>query len=257
METVHLPRGGTARWFDADGPGPTLVTVPAMGVPAAPYQRFARHLRERGVSVVTGDYRGQGESRVPLTRASRWGYAEHAEDVRDLVDHVREERGGDVVLVCHSLGGQMAAALEAAHPGAYDGMVLAASSTPYWRGYPGRGKATPLAASAAFAAMGRVQGVFEGRRLGFGRQSRTLMAQWRGFAWTGRLPGGDPAPRELPVLAVSFAGDTLAPPASVDDLVRRFPAARVTRRHLDEPQGHAGWLRDPEPLADEIVSWLP
>ena len=256
METVHLPSGGTGRWFAAAGTGPTLVTVPAMGVPAAPYKRFAQHLQGRGLTVVTGDYRGQGESRVPLTRASRWGYAEHAEDLRELVDHVRERRDGDVVLVCHSLGGQMAAALEAAYPGRYDALVLAASSTPYWRGYRRRGRATPLAVSAAFAAMGRVQGVFEGRRFGFGRQSRTLMAQWRGFAWTGRLPGGDPGPREVPLLAVSFADDAFAPPGSVDDLVRRFPGARVTRRHLGEPPGHAGWLGKPQPLADEIAAWL-
>lgn len=257
METEHLPSGATARWFAADGSGPTLLTVPAMGVPAAPYKRFAEHLRRRGVTVVTGDYRGQGESVTPLTSSARWGYAELAEDLGELVEHARERRPREeVVVVAHSLGGQVAATLEARRPGLVDRLVLAASSTPYWRHYPGHRKAGPLAYSAAFAALGRLQGVFEGERFGFGRQSRTLMAQWRGFAWTGRLPGGDPAARDLPLLVVSFGGDAFAPPGAVDDLVRRFPGARVTRRHLAQPRGHAGWLREPAPLADEIADWL-
>lgn len=256
METVHLPTGATARWFDRGEGGPTFVTVPAMGIPAAPYKRFAKHLQERGHTVVTADYRGQGESEVPLTTASRWGYGEHAEDVAAVIGHVRERAGGKVVLVCHSLGGQVAAALEAATPGTFDALVLAASSTPYWKAYRGRKALVPLGYSALFDVLGRTQGVFEGKRFGFGRQSRTLMSQWRGFAWTGQLPGGAPDARDLPLLAVSFGEDSYAPPEAVDALVGFFHRARVTRRHLEEPTGHTGWLGKPAPLVEEIEAWL-
>lgn len=259
-EVLHLPTGATARWFDAAGDGPVLVTWPALGVPAARYRRFAEAMRASGFTVVTGDYRGQGDSRLAITRASRFGYPHLAgEDMRGVVEEVRRRaRGRPVFLVCHSLGGQLAAALEAGHPGSFDGLVLAAAGTPHWRTYPGWTRLIPILAPNVLAGVARVRGVLHPGRHGLGRQSATLVADWARMARTGSwAAGGHALPsREFPLLAVSFDGDSLAPPGAVDALYRLFPAATVTRRHLRQPPGHAAWLREPQPLADIVLTWL-
>lgn len=255
---LRTASGATARWHGAADAGPVLVTWPAMGVPAKPYGRFARAMAATGLAVVTADYRGQGDSDLRITRESRFGYRELAgEDLRGVVDIVRERAPGRPVhLVCHSLGGQLAAALEADHPGTFDALVLAAAGTPHWRAYPGWTRAIPLVGIQAQLAATRRRGVLDSKR--FGRQSATLVADWARLARTGSWARGGhrTAPRPFPLLAVSFEGDSLAPPGAVDALCRLFPGAELTRRHLAEPRGHVGWLREPQPLVDAVHAWL-
>jgi predicted alpha/beta hydrolase len=258
LDLLRMPDGATARWHDGGDDGPVLVTWPALGVPGRAYGRFARAMSATGLAVVTADYRGQGDSDLRITRESRFGYPELAEDLRDVAAAVRERAPGRPVhLVCHSLGGQLAAALEAGHPGSFDGLVLAAAGTPHWRAYPGRTRAIPLVGIQVQLASARRRGVLDSKR--FGRQSATLVADWARMARTGSWARGghETAPRRFPLLAVSFDGDSLAPPGAVDALCRLFPGADVTRRHLPEPRGHAGWLREPQALVDAVHAWLP
>lgn len=259
-EILRFPGGATARWYDAESAtGPVVVAFPAMGVPGPAYRRLAEALTGRGRTVVVGDYRGQGDSGLRITRATRFGYAALAEDVRVVLQEVRRrEPGRPVVLLCHSLAGQVAAALEADRPGAYDALVLAASGTPHWRAFPGRTKAVPLVGTTVAAALSRVTGVLHDNRLGFGRQSARLIEEWNRLALTGSfVRGGLSLPeRALPVLALCFAGDTYAPASSTEELVGWFPGARVTRRHLADPAGHVGFLRQPAEVAAAVDEWL-
>ena len=255
---LRTASGATARWHGSADAGPVLVTWPALGVPAAPYGRFARAAAATGLTVVTADYRGQGDSDLRVTRDSRFGYRELAgEDLRDVVRAVRERAPGRPVhLVCHSLGGQLAAALEADHPGCFDGLVLTAAGTPHWRAYPGWTRAIPLVSTHVLLASARLRGVLDSKRLG--RQPATLVADWARMARTGSWARGGhrTEPRRFPLLAVSFEGDSLAPRGAVDALCRLFPGADVTRRHLSEPRGHAGWLREPDALVAALRAWL-
>jgi predicted alpha/beta hydrolase len=257
-EVLRTASGATARRHGEADAGPVLVTWPALGVPAGRYGRFARAMAATGVAVVTADYRGQGDSDLRITRDSRFGYRElAAEDLRDVVRAVREQAPGRPVhLVCHSLGGQLAAVLETDHPGCYDGLVLAAAGTPHWRTYPGWTRAVPLVSTHVLLATAKLRGVLDSGRLG--RQSATLVADWARMARTGSWVAGGhrTEPRRFPLLAVSFEGDSLAPPGAVDALCRFFPHADLTRRHLPEPRGHAGWLREPQPLVDAVHAWL-
>ncbi|MFC4128317.1 alpha/beta fold hydrolase [Nocardia rhizosphaerae] len=235
-----------------------MLVLPAMGVAARHYQRFAEAARTRGFSVLTLDYRGQGESPLTISRGVRFGYTDLAAgEITEAITWVREQGSGPLLLVGHSLGGQLVTALESISPGTFDGLVLVAAGTPHWRAFTGRARLAPLLLPTAFVGMAAAQGCFDGRRFGFGRQSAQLIGEWARMARTGSW-SPDPIElphREFPLIALSFRGDRLAPASAVDALVARFPSATTTRTHLDEPAGHAGWLKQPDSAIEALSAW--
>ncbi|GGK36606.1 alpha/beta hydrolase family protein [Nocardia camponoti] len=257
---ITLPNSAVAHWFSGKPGAATLVVLPALGVDARYYQRFAEVAQAQGFHVLTLDYRGQGDSPLALSRATRFGYADLITgDLTEAIAWVRERETGPLILVGHSLGGQLTAGLESLTPGQFDGLVLVAAGTPHWRAFNGRARMVPLVLPTVFAGVARVQGVFDGRRFGFGRQSAKLIGDWARMTRTGwwsrepRLALN----RDFPLLAISFDGDTLAPASSVDALARLFEGAAPTRVHFGEPAGHTAWLKRPDTVTEAIARWIP
>jgi predicted alpha/beta hydrolase len=101
----------TGRLYEPRGtPAFHLLLLPGIGVPQRVFRHLATWLAERGVRVVSVDYRGMGESRhaegaVATASLSHWA-------ARDAVGALRfTERlaaGGPVLLLlAHSFGGQV------------------------------------------------------------------------------------------------------------------------------------------------------
>ncbi|MEV0684901.1 alpha/beta fold hydrolase [Nocardia sp. NPDC050378] len=258
MITNAMPSGAVAHWFPGRPGAPTLLVLPALGVIARHYQRFAEAAQAQGFPVLTLDYRGQGDSDLVISRETRFGYADLVTgDLTEAITWARQQQTGPVVLVGHSLGGQLALALESMAPGEFDGLALVAAGTPHWRAFTGRARLVPLVLPTVFAGMARAQGVFEGRGFGFGRQSAQLIGDWARIA---RIGSWSKTPRVLPnrsfpLLAVSFGNDRLAPVSAVNALVRFFPCATTTRAHFGEPSGHVGWLKQPDVAVDALNQW--
>ena len=84
---IHVDRGTDRLALQLDSPpsaapdAPLVVVVPAMGTPARYYRFFAADLRAAGIRPAVVDLRGTGASTPRPTRASRYGYAELAEDI--------------------------------------------------------------------------------------------------------------------------------------------------------------------------------
>lgn len=249
-------------------PGEPLVVVwPALGVPARFYRRFATTLVAQGLGVAVVDLRGHGDSRPRPDASARYGYHELATvDYPAAFTALRERApGSPVLLLGHSLGGQIGLMYAARNPAALDGILLVAAGTPHFRAYPGLTGLIPLLGTGIVAGVAAVRGYWPGDVLRFaGRQSQVLMSDWARMARTGRYrPAGADVDYEeliatlrLPVLAVSVGGDTLAPPGAVDALCGLLRAADVSRWHLDERLGHMAWARRSEPIATEIVRWI-
>ncbi|WP_067983462.1 alpha/beta hydrolase family protein [Nocardia caishijiensis] len=235
------------------------MVLPALGVNARHYQRFAETASAQGFSVVTLDYRGQGDSTLTISRTTRFGYADLATgDLTEAIACARERGDGPLLLVGHSLGGQLTAALESISPGEFDGLVLVAAGTPHWRAFTGCARLAPLILPTVFAATARLRGVFDGRRFGFGRQSAQLIGDWARMArtgWWSKTPANRSS-RSFPLLAMSFGDDGLAPASAVDALVRLFPGARTTRTHFDDPAGHTGWTKQPDVVVEGLARWV-
>ncbi|KWX01939.1 Alpha/beta hydrolase fold [Carbonactinospora thermoautotrophica] len=251
---------------------PVLVFWPAMGVPARYYERFCQHLAGEGFPVVVADLRGHGASTPPVSRRSRYGYADLVgRDCDAVLDWVGERYPDQrVALGGHSLGGQLSLLYAAAH-GAdrVAGVALVAAGIPYYRCYRGVGAVGVLAFTQLAAVVASLWGYWPGHRLGFGGvQARGVIRDWARTARTGtyRIPGAAEdyearlALMRTPVLAVSVAGDTLTPPATIDHLCEKLTAAPVERWHYTAERAgtrldHFRWVKAGAPVAARIRAW--
>ncbi|MFE9358453.1 alpha/beta hydrolase family protein [Streptomyces olivaceoviridis] len=257
---------------DDDSGAPVVVLLPAMGMSARNYLPLVRALHRQGMTVVTTDLRGQGESVPVPARGVRFGYREIVEHdigaVLDVVDAAYPT--APRLLLGHSLGGQ----LGLVHCGLFqpphlDGVVLVASGSAWYRAL-GRNGARWLVRGQLSAAGAGMLGYWPGDRFGFGgRQPARLMRDWARQMRTGRytVPGAradyERALRAvtLPVLAVDVENDTLAPPTAVDHLCAKMPAARIDRLHYTSadadhrPLDHFRWIRHHGGLVERIGAW--
>ena len=147
--------------------------------------------------------------------------------------------------------------------------MLVASGSPHWRGFPAPRRPVVFALSHLAPVVAKLVGHFPGDRLGFGgREARRLMADWSRLARTGRfLPTGAShdfeaalATLACPILAVAIEGDAYSPPAAVERLCAKLPAARLERWQWRAPRAgtrwHFQWARRPDAIADRIAAYL-
>ncbi|MFI7003771.1 alpha/beta fold hydrolase [Nocardia sp. NPDC050175] len=265
-----IPAGGAHRHpVTLDAPRPVLVIAPGLGVPAGYYEGFAGKLAARGFDVAIGELRGNGDSRPKPSAASSYGYHELVSvDFPAMFEVVRDRFPASTpYLLGHSMGGQFAVMYASRIRGRLGGLILIASGTPYYRGYPGLSSPGILVGSAAAALTAGLAGFWPGDRIpagGFGRQSKVLIADWARLARTGRFQpvGADIdyeeriARLKLPVLSITMTDDDLTPPSSADHLLAKLPKADVTRWHQPEPLGHNGWISEYRTTIDQIEKWL-
>ncbi|MCA1981675.1 alpha/beta hydrolase family protein [Nocardioides nematodiphilus] len=246
------------RAVDAGPTAPVVLVQPAMGMKARYYPPLLEALAAAGVHAAVSEQRGHEATggRLP-SRAYTFGYADLVADLGLAVDAVRAELpGARVVVLGHSLGGQIASLYAARRPDALAGLIFVGSGTPHWRDFSRK----LLVAAYGFPLVARIVGHFPGERLNFaGREARGLMRDWGHLARTGRFAGGDAglADLEIPVLAISIEDDWLAPISSVDGLVDKLAAATVTRVHVEEPGiDHFKWAKQTDPVVPLITDWL-
>lgn len=250
-----------------------VLCTPAMAVPARFYEPLARELASRGLGVVVSELRGVGSSSVRPRRGVDFGYHELA--LRDLPAVLEATRSvfpqAPLFLLGHSLGGQVSALYASAHPEAARGLILVASGSPYFHAWPFPRNLGVLAFSQVLRGVSAVMGYLPGRRLGFaGTEARRLIREWASLAVRGRFQvAGSPHDFEallpqlsLPLLALSFDDDRLAPRYAVEHLASKMPRASVTHRHLLPREvgvpslNHFQWAKHPAPVADVITEWV-
>ncbi|MCI2419805.1 alpha/beta fold hydrolase [Saccharopolyspora sp. K220] len=255
-----------------DPSSPVVVLLPAMGVPARYYRPFVADLHSQGLTVVTFDLRGQGESQPPAARGVRFGYLSLIDDldaVVDLVEAVFPQAPRFVL--GHSLGGQIALLHAARRPGRAHGVALVASGSVWFRSFPGMYKIRTLLGSQLVAVLATLLGYWPGQRFGFGgRQAVDLMQDWARQSRTGRyqLNGSttdyEAALRDVrqPLLTISVAGDRLAPQSAVDHLAGKVERAPRTAKHYTRAAsgatdlGHFSWVRNGGELSRWVRDWI-
>lgn len=243
-----------------------LVFVPALGAPARVYARFAEALVARGFGVLVVEHRGVGRSAMRAARGEDWGYADLVDiEVASAMATARETwPDRPLWLGGHSLGGHLALMHQARHPHAVaDAMLLIASGAPYWRSFPGAMAWVTRGFGRVVRAACQGFGYFPGHRLGFGgRQPASLMLDWATFLETGRPMArgwADHTWRDAlstlrrPTLAMHIPGDRYAPRAAIEHLLNltavNVSVGSVQYKHSP---GHFGWLKEPEPVVDQI-----
>lgn len=256
----------------ADG-APVLLATPAMALRGDFYDPLATPLAEVGLRLVTMDLRGHGTSSVRPGRATDFGYRELLElDWPAAVATVRDHyAAAPLVLLGHSLGGQLSLLYAGANPGRVDAVVTVATGSIWWRAFPRPRRYGFLLATQFIAATAALLGTWPGHRLGFGgREARSLVADWAFQARTGHYRARGSAVDyeaalgrlDCPALLVSVTGDGYAPASAADHLAGKLPPERVTRVHLDDESyrasrnSHFGWVKRPGPVVAAIAAWL-
>ncbi len=252
---------------------PVILCIPAMGVRASYYQPLAEALCAQGFPVVTTDLRGLGTSSVRASRHCDFGYREIVEvdfpALHAAIAQAFPKRG--IVVLGHSLGGQMACLYAAAQPEALAGLMLVASCSVYYGSWPFPKSLFVLLFEQTTALTARLLGHFPGHLVGFGdREARQLTLDWAYQGRTGRYQASGSTHRyeellatsTVPVLAVSLTDDTYAPRRAVEHLLDKMPQAPKTHFHLAPEDlgstsvGHFGWVKRAEHLIPKIVTWI-
>jgi predicted alpha/beta hydrolase len=252
--------------------GPVVLIVPAMGVRARAYGLAAATMADMGLVAVTMELRGHGDSAVRPSRRVDFGYQDLiAQDIRSACRWCRQQFAGrDLILLGHSLGGQLGALYAAAHPGDLDALVLVTACSVHFRGWPLPLNLGVLAGTQFARLVADAVGAFPGKTLRFaGVEARGVIRDWAANGRTGayRLAHADTdyeaalGEVRLPILALSFEGDALAPRRACRNLLNKMGHAEITEVNLDRAAlgahgGHFGWLRSPTLVTGPLCDWL-
>lgn len=262
---LHVSRAPGARFG--------LLWLPALGVTARHYLRFAEALAGLKVNVAVHEWRGAGSSSLRASRRNDWGYRELLElDIPASLDAAQLSLPATRwILAGHSIGGQFACLYAASKPESSGAIALVASGSPYWKTFPsGRRWLMRLIPPAVDLATG-LYGYYPGKRIGFaGTEAKTLMRDWARSARTGfysrYIEDVDPEKEmrgfDKPLLNIRMEQDSLCPSESSEWLLGKFPQCEIERVCLsagdfeNSQASHFSWLKEPGPVARRIAGWI-
>lgn len=273
---IQLEDGTTTKmttYANGEGKSRNLILIfPAMGVPASYYQPFAEMLSQQDLVVITADLRGHGHSSVRPSRTTDYGYHEMIEiDYKGVIKKVQQlYPSHKKYLLGHSLGGQIGSLYLSKYKTDFSGLILVACCSVYYKSWKGRSKYGIWMGTQMANLVGRVMGYYPGKRLGFaGTEGRTVMKDWSQQARTGKYIverdshdfEGSLKQLNLPVLVLSFKGDTLAPKTAVEHLYQKFSSsAPIQHHHIGEEAGerysHFSWVKKPSRVVDMISTFV-
>lgn len=250
-----------------------LLWIPALGVAARSYRRFAEAMTAQGVAVALHEWRGIGSSNRRAARDCDWGYEPLLLDdlptarlaVAEMLPQLPLVLGG------HSLGGQFAALSAALDPAGIAGLALLAAGVPHPSHFPQPMRAALPLAFRLLPAIAAMVGYLPGRQLGFaGRESRGVIRDWARSGRRGgyqHLPG---IPDEIearlralrvPVFGLHFAHDWLGSKDALLALVRKLDPHcnreihRLDSDQLGAPADHFAWMKRPHEVAHLLGRW--
>ena len=262
------------RMFDQAGDA-CLIILGATGVPQYYYQSFAQFFASRGVSVLTFDYRGVGESIPAGGPAAVKGGMTHwmRLDSKAALDVVLEKWAGRRIwAIGHSIGGQAMGLVKSLDKA--ERAIMVASQLPYWRDYHwNRLPLVWLASHVLMPGLSRLLGYFPGSRLGLGEDLPKEVAMDWGRWLRSRnylfdyLSSEDRKSYDtfaVPILAYKLMDDILAQGEMVEKLLRFYPSARPLIRTVAPEEfgvagiGHLGVFRSRfrENLWNEMFNWF-
>lgn len=244
----------------AQEPRGAVLLAGATGVPARFYRPFAQWLAETcSLTCLTFDYRGiagslQGPVAHSEARLQDWGEL----DLPAALEVLSAHSHGPLYLVGHSAGGQLVGLMP--NVNRIERFVQLACSSGYFGQLSPRLRLTARLLMQVYLPIStRVVGYGACKAVGWGEDLPTDVArqwaQWcarpgyveNAFGTTVQTHGYNEI--TAPILNLSFADDTIATPANIEDLLRLFPQAQVTRRRLSTEEvqgrtvGHIGFFR--------------
>lgn len=264
-----------ATGFGLEDGKPILLALGATGVPRGFYGKWARFHADRGIGVLTFDYRGIGDSRpsdgLRGFQATMTDWAKL--DAQAAIDWIKSHYPRSPLWVMgHSFGGQ-ALALTEGNP-AFERVLMVGVQSGYWRHF--RPWQRPFMAFLWYVLLPlstRLLGYFPSRALGLGEDLPAGVAlEWARWcrhplylmSTFGPAQSNRFSEIRCPILYYSITDDGFASIDSCLELIRFLPQERLKVRRID-PQdfrmrsiGHFGFFRDSfrYTLWPETLQWL-
>ena len=200
--------------------GVTLICLPALGIRASYYEIFAKALASNGCHVITADYRGHGHSSLRPSSKVDFGYQELIDDVDETVNRAKVFfPDTKIILVGHSLGGQIGSLYAAKYGKGVDALILVTACLVHYKGWKGWNRLKVLMAGIVFHPISKVFGYFPGNLLSFGgKEARQLMGDWSYNALYGKYKIANSnfdyesalQQTSMPILSMTIKGDWMA-----------------------------------------------
>ena len=228
----------------------------ATGVPKEFYRRYASHLARRGSVVLTYDYRGIGGSRPRSLRGYRarmrdWGLLDMTAALDELE---RRTHGAPLILLGHSIGGQLAGLIGGVER--LQAVVSVASSVGYWPWMKGSYRFTCAALWYGWVPLTTtLLGYAPARAVGQGEDLPAgVVKEWSRWCRSPRYFGDHLDPAELalfdrvrvPWLSLAFTDDPISNERTVPLLLAFYRNAPVESRMISPASvglpaiGHVG-----------------
>ncbi len=259
---------------DNDGAKRCAIMSSAMGVKRGFYESFARFLSKEGITVITYDYRGIGDSGPGKLEGFEAHLHEWGEkDLDAVIRWVRDTYlPTKLFLIGHSVGGQIAALAESSRHA--DAIVGVAAQSGYWGHWSGIRKVAifvlwhlllPISTHLVGFFPAKFFGLSENLPKGVALQWATWGRDPDYIRGKNRRASADNFDQiRAPVLAYFIEDDTLAPRLSVEAMLRYYTRSKTSLREISLKEidrskfGHFGWFREElaRPFWNETVEWL-
>ena len=252
---------------------PVVVCMPALGVPANFYNPFVKELVEKGLNVVTTEFRGNGASSVKVRRGVDFGFYEVLTyDWPTALKAVKKTFPHNPLYICgHSLAGNLSAFYLSTNNYLVDGLITIASCSIYYRGWDFPKSIGVLWGTQFLRLIVEVLGYLPGKHVGFGGiEAPQMIRDWTITALTGKYHvRNSPYDYEkllgqlrIPVLAISLEGDTFVTMQAAENFCNKLQAASLKRKHLKNDLFHGNkidhfrWVKHSSPIVDEMEKWI-
>ena len=250
-----------------------IICLPAMGVTASYYKNLAKIFCSKGFHVITADQRGNGKSSMRASKKINFGYNEIISiDIPELITKIKEQYPEkEIYILGHSLGGQLAVLAMSINENLANGIILIASCSGFYKGWNFPSNIKNYSASRLIYLISKVIGYFPGHKLGFaGREGKSIIFDWAQQIKTGnyvlcnsQLDYETMIEKiSVPIFAISFENDSLAPRRSVENFYKKMKNCSVEHKHCNSENvniknvGHFNWVKKPEAIVEMIKVWI-
>lgn len=236
-----------------------LVIASATGVKQQFYRKFAEYFSANGITVITFDYAGIGQSlkqpiRIVKATAADWG----RNDLEAVLQYARENYPeASLNMLGHSIGGQLIGL--ATSSTALNKLILVAAQSGYWKWWKGTDRIKMwLNWHLLFPTLTTLFGYMPTKKIsGMENLPKNVARQWSGWGRKVNYLFDDIPAEHLHfdkisarLLAISIENDFYAPTDSVDWFIEKYSNADVRKVHLDPKDfqvssiGHFGIFRE-------------
>lgn len=263
MKTVEVKTNKgyslSASIYEAPESRTILIIASATGVKQSYYKRFSGFMKENGISVITFDYLGIGESlKQPIRELTNNTVDWAKTDLNSVIEYVKEQyQGFRIILLGHSIGGQLIGLTPSSLYA--DKIILVAAQSGYWKFWKGFEKYKLLSYwTILFPVLIPLVGYLPSKKItGMENLPKNVARQWRKWCLSPNYLFDYIEKQDLffdkisvPLTSISIENDIFAPQKAVDWLTEKYENTKAKRIHLmpedfsTDDIGHFGIFRE-------------